>query len=57
MLAQIIRFYGHAMQGIMGSYLEKNIQAFTDMQKRCRSSRRSLYGDNAHFSPSCGRSS
>jgi polyhydroxyalkanoate synthesis repressor PhaR len=34
MLSQIIRFYGHAMQGFMGSYLEKNIQAFTDMQKR-----------------------
>ncbi|HYJ99504.1 MAG TPA: polyhydroxyalkanoate synthesis repressor PhaR, partial [Burkholderiaceae bacterium] len=24
-LAQIIRFYGHAMQGMMGSYLEKNL--------------------------------
>src|SRR5690606_15765348 len=23
MLAQIIRFYGHAMQGMMGAYLEK----------------------------------
>jgi polyhydroxyalkanoate synthesis repressor PhaR len=34
MLSQIIRFYGHAMQGFMGSYLEKNIQTFTDMQKR-----------------------
>jgi polyhydroxyalkanoate synthesis repressor PhaR len=34
MLAQIIRFYGHAMQGMMGSYLEKNIQAFTDIQSR-----------------------
>ena len=34
MLSQIIRFYGHAMQGFMGSYLEKNIQAFTEMQKR-----------------------
>jgi len=31
-LAQIIRFYGHAMQGMMGSYLEKNLQTFTDMQ-------------------------
>jgi polyhydroxyalkanoate synthesis repressor PhaR len=28
MLSQIIRFYGHAMQGMMGTYLEKNIQAF-----------------------------
>ena len=34
MLAQIIRFYGHAMQGMMGSYLEKNLQTFTDIQKR-----------------------
>jgi polyhydroxyalkanoate synthesis repressor PhaR len=34
MLAQIIRFYGHAMQGMMGSYLEKNLQTFTDMQSR-----------------------
>ena len=34
MLSQIIRFYGHAMQGFMGSYLEKNIQTFTDVQKR-----------------------
>ncbi|MDR1967109.1 MAG: polyhydroxyalkanoate synthesis repressor PhaR, partial [Burkholderiaceae bacterium] len=32
MLANIIRFYGHAMQGFMGAYLEKNIQAFMEMQ-------------------------
>jgi len=31
-LASIIRFYGQAMQGYMGPYLEKNIQALTDMQ-------------------------
>ncbi len=31
-LANIIRFYGHAMQGFMGSYLERNVQAFTDLQ-------------------------
>src|SRR5882762_1493363 len=30
MLAQIIRFYGHAMQGFMGSYLEKNLQALSE---------------------------
>jgi len=34
MLAQIIRFYGHAMQGMMGSYLETNLQTFTDIQSR-----------------------
>ena len=33
-LAHIIRFYGHTMQGLMGSYLETNIQAFMDMHKR-----------------------
>ena len=33
-LANIIRFYGHAMQGFMGSYLEKNVQAFTDLQRQ-----------------------
>lgn len=33
-LANIIRFYGHAMQGFMGTYLEKNVQAFTDLQTR-----------------------
>ena len=31
-LSQIIRYYGHAMQGFMGGYLEKNIQALMDMQ-------------------------
>lgn len=34
LLANIIRFYGHAMQGFMGAYLEKNIQAFVEMQAR-----------------------
>ncbi|MGL4809377.1 MAG: polyhydroxyalkanoate synthesis repressor PhaR [Giesbergeria sp.] len=33
-LANIIRFYGHAMQGFMGSTLEKNVQMFTDLQAR-----------------------
>ncbi|WP_076997051.1 polyhydroxyalkanoate synthesis repressor PhaR [Variovorax sp. KK3] len=31
-LANIIRFYGHAMQGYMGPYLEKNIQAMSEVQ-------------------------
>ncbi len=33
-LANIIRFYGHAMQGFMGGYLEKNIQSLQDMQSK-----------------------
>ena len=31
-LAHIIRFYGHTMQGFMGGYLEKNMQSLMDMQ-------------------------
>ena len=33
-LANIIRFYGHAMQGFIGAYLENNVQAFTDVQAK-----------------------
>ena len=33
-LANIIRFYGHSAQGFMGTYLEKNVQAFTDIQTK-----------------------
>jgi polyhydroxyalkanoate synthesis repressor PhaR len=43
MLAQIIRFYGHAMQGMMGSYLEKNLQTFTDIQARLAEQSKGLY--------------
>ena len=43
MLSQIIRFYGHAMQGMMGSYLEKNLQTFTDIQARLAEQAKGLY--------------
>ncbi len=43
MLAQIIRFYGHAMQGMMGSYLEKNLQTFTDIQNKLADQSKGLY--------------
>ena len=46
MLSQIIRFYGNAMQGMMGSYLEKNIQTFIEIQKRLQDQSRQLYGQN-----------
>jgi polyhydroxyalkanoate synthesis repressor PhaR len=46
MLAQIIRFYGHAMQGVMGSYLEKNLQTFTDIQKNLAEQSKGLYDAN-----------
>jgi polyhydroxyalkanoate synthesis repressor PhaR len=49
-LAQIIRFYGHSMQGMMGAYLEKNLQTFVELQQRFADQSRGLY-DPATFSP------
>jgi polyhydroxyalkanoate synthesis repressor PhaR len=50
MLAQVIRFYGHAMQGLMGSYLENNLQAFVDLQTRIAEQAKGLYDPKA-FTP------
>ncbi len=50
LLAQMIRFYGNAMQGMMGKYLENNITAFTDMQKKLQDQAKHLYGDNTAMS-------
>ena len=47
LLSQMIRFYGNAMQGMMGKYLENNIKAFTDMQGKLQEQVRSVYGENA----------
>jgi polyhydroxyalkanoate synthesis repressor PhaR len=44
LLSQLIRFYGNAMQGLMGSYLEKNIRAFHDIQKTMQEQSARLYG-------------
>ena len=33
-LASVIRFYGHAMQGFMGGYLEKSIQSLMEVQTK-----------------------
>ena len=43
-LANIIRFYGHAMQGFMGNYLEKNVQTFIDLQMQ-------MADQSKHLSP------
>ena len=45
MLANIIRYYGHAMQGLMGSYLERSIITFHEAQKRFQEQTQSLYGE------------
>ncbi len=42
-LAQIIRFYGNAMQGLMGPYLEQNLSAFGDIQARFAEQSKGLY--------------
>ncbi|MBW7900140.1 MAG: polyhydroxyalkanoate synthesis repressor PhaR [Rhodocyclaceae bacterium] len=44
LLAQMIRFYGHAMQGMLGKYLENNIKAFVDFQGKMQEQSRALYG-------------
>jgi polyhydroxyalkanoate synthesis repressor PhaR len=49
-LAQIIRFYGHAMQGVMGTMLEKNLQAFTELQAQFLQQSKGLY-DPKQLSP------
>jgi polyhydroxyalkanoate synthesis repressor PhaR len=46
MLSQIIRFYGNAMQGMMGTYLEKNIQTFMEIQRRLQEQSLGKAGDN-----------
>jgi polyhydroxyalkanoate synthesis repressor PhaR len=33
-LSQIIRLYGHAMQGVMGTMLEQNMAAFAELQSQ-----------------------
>lgn len=45
MLANIIRYYGHSMQGLMGSYLERSIGAFHEAQKRFQEQAQTIYGE------------
>lgn len=47
LLAQMIRFYGNAMQGMMGKYIETNISAFSDVQKKMQDQMRGAYGEKA----------
>ena len=45
MLSNIIRYYGHSMQGLMGNYLERSIGAFHEAQKKFQEQTKSLYGN------------
>lgn len=51
MLVNIIRYYGHAMQGLMGSYLERSIGAFHEAQRKFQEQTKSLYGNVPAFGP------
>lgn len=46
-LTQFIRSYGNAMQGMLGSYLERNMQLFNEIQKRMQEQSQKLYGEPA----------
>ena len=37
----------YAMQGMMGSYLERNVSLFNELQKRMQDQSKSLYGDSS----------
>jgi polyhydroxyalkanoate synthesis repressor PhaR len=50
LLSQMIRSYGSAMQGFMGSYLEKNLEAFQQLQKAMQDQSQRMYGDNSRAS-------
>ena len=45
-LSHIIRFYGDTLQGMIGNYLEKSLQAFVDQQHLFREQMRTLIGTN-----------
>lgn len=57
MLANIIRYYGHSMQGLMGSYLERSIGAFHEAQRKFQAQTQSLYGNMAGGATAAGLAS
>src|SRR5712692_2875807 len=48
-LTQFIRSYGNAMQGMLGAYLERNMQLFGEIQKRMQEQSQKLYGEPTKF--------
>jgi polyhydroxyalkanoate synthesis repressor PhaR len=44
-LTQFIRSYGNAMHGMLRGYLERNMQLFTEIQKRMQEQSKQLYGE------------
>src|SRR5258708_31059572 len=48
-LTQFIRSYGNTMQVMLGSYLERNMQLFGEIQKSMKEQSQKLYGEPAKF--------
>ena len=48
-LTQFIRSYGNAMQGMLGTYLERNMQLFGEIQKSMQEQSQKLYGEPTKF--------
>jgi polyhydroxyalkanoate synthesis repressor PhaR len=44
LLTQVIRFYGDALQGFMGNYLERSMESFLEQQHQFRSHLNNLMG-------------
>jgi polyhydroxyalkanoate synthesis repressor PhaR len=51
MLSQMIRFYGNALQGIMGNYMEQNVKAFLTIQGKLQDQAKQVYGDKMMLTP------
>jgi polyhydroxyalkanoate synthesis repressor PhaR len=51
MLSQMIRFYGNALQGIMGNYMEQNVKAFLAIQSKLQDQAKQIYGDKLMLTP------
>ena len=53
LLSGFVRFYGSAMQGMLGKYLENNMKTFVDFQGKLQEQSKTLYGpngaDNTHM--------
>src|SRR6266850_6558140 len=48
-LTQFIRSYGNTMQGMLGAYLERNMQLFGEIQKSMQEQSQKLYGEPTKF--------
>ena len=47
LLTQMICFYGHSMQGMLGKYLETNMKSFSDFHQQLEAQSHLLYGENS----------